>query len=114
MRGIRIVDNPALIDGPQFPNLETLHEFEALTYQNAELTISGNAALRGIGRFPLLESSGMVTISGNPLLETASLPSLQALTWLRVADNERLVRLELNVQRELRYIELEANLCSGT
>jgi hypothetical protein len=108
MIAVRIV-NAALVDGPQFPNLVTLYEFDAVNYEHAELMLEGNPQLRSIGGFPRLESSSMVTISGNPRLDAAALPSLQSLFHLRVTDNDALARLELDLQARLGVLTLSGN-----
>jgi hypothetical protein len=109
MIAVRIVNNASLVEGPQFPNLVTLYEFDAANYQQAELMIEGNPQLRSIGSFPRLESSSMVTISGNPRLDAAALPSLQSLFHLRVTDNDALARLELALHERLGIVTLSGN-----
>lgn len=109
MRAVRIGNNAALVDGPSFPNLTTLYEFDSLNFQHAELQIDGNPLLRGIGNFPLLQSASMVTISRNPALEAVSLPRLQTLSWLRVTDNASLLELQLDLRNDLRQVELDEN-----
>jgi Leucine-rich repeat (LRR) protein len=109
MRAVRIVANASLTEAPQFPNLVTLYQFDSFNYGSAELMIEDNPQLRSIGSFPRLESSTMVTISGNPLIESVSLPSLQALEWLRVSNSASLESLELDVQSNLVIVELDNN-----
>ena len=113
MQSIQIRSNTALEQAPEFPNLVTLHDFESVIYQNAELTIADNPQLRSIGSFPRLASSSMIAITDNPLLEAVSLPSLQTLTWLRVVNNAGLQSLELDLRDGLRFAELDDNPLLG-